>query len=100
VRSNLETDLRRAVESGELVLHYQPVVDQARRILGGEALLRWQHPPLGLMPPDAFITIAEDTGLIHAIGQWVLETACAQLAAWVTDPRMARLRLVGTMCGP
>lgn len=81
-RSMLEMDLRQALERGELVLYYQPQVSAARKIVGVEALLRWQHPVRGLMPPNDFIGVAEDTGLILAIGQWVLETACFQLKRW------------------
>ncbi len=82
-RARFERDLHTALEHGEFVLHYQPVVDLAPvDVIGFEALLRWRHPQLGTVPPLEFISIAEDTGLIVAIGAWVLETACAQLAAW------------------
>ncbi len=81
--ARLERDLHTALEHDELVLHYQPVVElDMVKVVGFEALLRWNHPQLGTVPPLDFISIAEDTGLIVAIGAWVLETACRQLAAW------------------
>jgi diguanylate cyclase (GGDEF)-like protein len=82
-RLALENSLRRALERNELRLVYQPLVDAASgRVMGAEALLRWQHPAKGLVPPDIFIPLAEETGDIAAIGAWVMETACAQLQAW------------------
>jgi diguanylate cyclase (GGDEF)-like protein/PAS domain S-box-containing protein len=78
-----ENYLRLALRRGELALYYQPKVDIASgRIVGAEALLRWQHPRKGLLSPGAFIQVAEESGLILPIGEWVLERACEQLAAW------------------
>ena len=80
---DLESDLAVAVERDQLVLHYQPKVDlDSGAIVGVEALLRWQHPRLGLLGPDAFVPLAEESGLILPVGRWVLEQACAQAVAW------------------
>jgi diguanylate cyclase (GGDEF)-like protein len=82
-RLELESDLRRALERGEFLLHYQPKVDVSSGLITGvEALLRWRHPVRGLVPPLDFISLAEETGLIVAIGEWVLATACARTKAW------------------
>ena len=82
-RLQLETDLRHALERGEFRLVYQPVVSlRTGRIAGAEALLRWQHPERGLVPPNDFVALAEDTGLIVPIGEWVLHEACREVQAW------------------
>ena len=82
-RRHIENDLRQAVREQQFVLYYQPIAELAsRRVAGAEALIRWRHPERGLIPPDHFIPIIEQSGLINEIGLWVLETACAQLAAW------------------
>jgi len=82
-RMSLEADLRKALERDELALAYQPQVDQdTRRIIGAEALLRWSHPVRGNVSPADFIPLAEETGLIAPIGEWVLAEACQQTAAW------------------
>ncbi len=81
-RAAVEVELRKALDSRQFHLYYQIQVDDSGRPLGAEALIRWIHPERGLVAPDQFIPLAEDTGLILPIGQWVIETACAQLRIW------------------
>jgi EAL domain-containing protein (putative c-di-GMP-specific phosphodiesterase class I) len=84
-RVQMETELRRALERGEFLLHYQPVVGlRTGQIEGWEALVRWQHPERGMVPPLEFISLAEENGLIVPLGRWVLEEACRQASAWET----------------
>jgi diguanylate cyclase (GGDEF)-like protein len=89
-RRRLARDLRKGIELGELLLSYQPLAAMADgRVVGFEALVRWQHPSRGLMQPDDFILVAEENGLIIALGNWVLEKACAEAARWERPFRVA-----------
>lgn len=82
-RLMLENDLRKALVNNELTVYYQPLVDQnTGQVTSLEALIRWHHPIRGMLYPDKFIPIAEETGLIIPIGEWALKTACAQTKAW------------------
>jgi diguanylate cyclase (GGDEF)-like protein len=92
-RAAMEVDLRSALLDRQFVLHYQPQVDDSGHVTGAEVLVRWQHPQRGLVAPVEFIGLAEETGLILPLGQWVLETACAQLGLWSTREPMAKLTL-------
>jgi diguanylate cyclase (GGDEF)-like protein/PAS domain S-box-containing protein len=92
-RVTLEQDLRDGLRRQEMLLHFQPVVQGDGRVTGAEALVRWQQPRRGLVAPGEFIGLAEATGLILPLGQWVLHSACAQLAAWAADPQLAHLTL-------
>ena len=98
-RLMLENDLRRALDRGEFELHYQPRVEVSDgSVVGMEALLRWRHPKRGLIPPDRFIPLAEDTGLIVPIGAWAVEEACRQNKAW-QDAGLPRLRVAVNISG-
>ncbi|RXH36943.1 diguanylate cyclase [Bradyrhizobium nanningense] len=89
-RKALQSDLEGAIARNELFLVFQPFLDlDGSRITGFEALLRWQHPGRGLVPPSEFIPIAEETGLIHEIGEWVIRRACAMVAKWPDEIRIA-----------
>lgn len=88
--AQLEADLRLALSEHQFFLEYQPQVDQSGQVMGVEALVRWQHPQRGRVPPGEFIGVAEVSGLILPLGRWILETACQQLVAWQSDPAMSR----------
>ena len=92
-RAAWEEDLRQAMAGKQFVLHYQPQLSGQRRLIGAEALVRWQHPTRGMVSAADFIPLAEETDLILPLGQWVLETACRQLAAWAGQPALAHLTL-------
>src|SRR5581483_3177199 len=89
-RRELERDMRAALADGGFEIHYQPLCDVSNEaIVGCEALLRWRHPRRGMISPAEFIPIAEETGLIKEIGQWVLDTACREAASWPAHIRIA-----------
>ena len=99
-RLRLENDLRRAMERGQLALHYQIKIDaRDGGIVGVEALMRWRHPELGMVPPVRFIPIAEDIGLIVSLGEWVLEEACRQIKAWC-DAGLPRVAMAVNLASP
>jgi diguanylate cyclase (GGDEF)-like protein/PAS domain S-box-containing protein len=89
-RTELESHLREGLNCGQLVLHYQAQVDNAGALIGAEALVRWAHPKRGLLSPDIFIHLAEESGLILQLGEWVLQAACMQLVAWARHPASER----------
>jgi len=99
-RLTLEKQLRYALPRDELQLFFQPQVNNARRIVGAEALLRWRHPQRGLVGPSEFIPLAEETGLIVAIGHWVLEAACRQFSAWSAQHPDRRLNYMAVNISP
>ena len=84
-RLRLEEGLRRAIANEELALHFQPQLNAAGQMVGAEALLRWNHPERGAVPPGEFVPVAEASGLIHPLGTWVLERACTRFAAWLRE---------------
>jgi diguanylate cyclase (GGDEF)-like protein/PAS domain S-box-containing protein len=89
-RNALENELRHAIAKDEFELHYQPIIEtKTGRICGAEALVRWRHPIKGLIPADQFVPIAEETGLISQIGEWVLHNACTDAASWPNDVKVA-----------
>ena len=97
-RVQLEDDIRRAIETRQFLLYYQPQVERGR-LIGAEALLRWNHPMRGLLAPGEFIAFAESTGLILPLGDWVLETACRQLAAWANHAETAEISIAVNISG-
>jgi EAL domain-containing protein (putative c-di-GMP-specific phosphodiesterase class I) len=92
-RAELDRELRQGLADDQFQLYYQPQLGPEGELTGAEALLRWQHPQRGLVSPGEFIPVAEETGLILPLGQWVLESACKQLAAWAMKPEMAHLKV-------
>ena len=93
IHSQLEAGIRKALPKHEFRLYYQVQVDSKQRPIGAEALIRWEHPEQGLISPAKFIPVAEDTGLILPLGLWVLQTACAQLKEWESNPLTRELSL-------
>jgi diguanylate cyclase (GGDEF)-like protein len=91
-RVAMEDDIRQALRSSQFLLYYQPQLDRGR-VTGVEALVRWRHPDRGILAPGAFIPLAEESGLILPLGEWVLETACMQIAAWAHSDEMAHLTI-------
>jgi diguanylate cyclase (GGDEF)-like protein len=92
-RTRLEKDLRTSIALKQMLLYYQMQVDDSGRIIGAEALIRWQHPQRGMVSPAQFIPLAEEIGMIIPIGDWVIEQACTQLKIWEMDPVMRKIQL-------
>jgi diguanylate cyclase (GGDEF)-like protein/PAS domain S-box-containing protein len=92
-RVELEANLRLALQQEEFILHYQPQINSDGCLIGAESLVRWQDPVRGMISPVEFIPLAEDTGLILPLGEWVLRTACTQLATWAANPKTAKLTM-------
>jgi diguanylate cyclase (GGDEF)-like protein/PAS domain S-box-containing protein len=89
-RHEIESELRQAIQNDEFELHYQPIVEvKTRKICGAEALVRWRHPTKGMIAPDRFIPLAEETGLITQIGEWVLRAACIEAVTWPADIKVS-----------
>ncbi len=99
-RLSLEKDLRLALERDEFSLHYQPQVDSKGNLIGLEALLRWQHPHRGMVPPSTFIPVAETSGQIIPIGEWVMENACSQLRQWADLGLAGEIRYISINVSP
>jgi EAL domain-containing protein (putative c-di-GMP-specific phosphodiesterase class I) len=91
VRVSLEGELRKAIAVQQFLLYYQVQVDDRGHPTGAEALIRWAHPERGIVSPAHFISLAEESGIILSLGDWILDTACAQLKAWQTDPRKNKI---------
>ena len=89
-RAEMEDDLRQAILENQFLLYYQPQVERGR-LIGAEALIRWKHPKHGILAPGKFIPLAEETGLILALGNWVLESACNQIVAWASQKETANI---------
>lgn len=89
----LEKEMRHSLKNRDFVLHYQPQYDSSNQLVAAEALIRWHHPELGIIRPDDFISIAEDSNLILPIGNWVLEEACEQLKRWQINPKQQHIQL-------
>jgi len=99
-RLRLATELRRAAEGNQLLLHFQPELDLTNgRVIGVEALVRWQHPQYGIVAPNEFIPLAEESGAIVEVGRWVMREACAAAAGWADDPVLAQLSVAVNVSG-